>query len=384
MKFSGRAFGISIMVLTVLLLAGTVSGTVSKNSWFKNRVLSGPTEPQAAPTPAADTKGAQGLVGGDTDVHGCKGSAGYTWCEAKKKCIRLWEDRCEAEAGKVYKSRSIEYCNSNIVNCEFGTMSFYNSAGCGCRHAFKYYMTVSPYCDIEPLVCEVNLRPFSDEWGCGCEPYKAYNSSDGSTHQDEGLLVSDCIGAAGANYFWCRSGDKCVLKFEGEECNAQNSTSSTTVTSTPTSSTFPNTRYTQIVNSWHKNKVIVPGAPAGFVGEEPKPVKKSGSRSALTEGGVSGYSKNGIDSLEIKVDQEDIRGFSAIASIRVRDISKPSPNWSQLKGIKRKVYSEVYDGYSFKIDRMIFDETDSSVTGLMVYVKRPDGTYGMTYLKPQM
>lgn len=35
------------------------------------------------------------LVGGDEDEHGCKPSAGYTWCEPKQKCLRTWEESCE-------------------------------------------------------------------------------------------------------------------------------------------------------------------------------------------------------------------------------------------------------------------------------------------------
>lgn len=35
------------------------------------------------------------LVGGEQDEHGCLGSAGYTWCEAKQKCLREWEEPCE-------------------------------------------------------------------------------------------------------------------------------------------------------------------------------------------------------------------------------------------------------------------------------------------------
>ncbi len=34
------------------------------------------------------------LVGGDRDEHGCIGSAGYTWCETKQKCLRVWEEDC--------------------------------------------------------------------------------------------------------------------------------------------------------------------------------------------------------------------------------------------------------------------------------------------------
>lgn len=37
------------------------------------------------------------LVGGDKDEHGCIGSAGYEWCEGKKKCIRPWEESCYYE-----------------------------------------------------------------------------------------------------------------------------------------------------------------------------------------------------------------------------------------------------------------------------------------------
>lgn len=31
------------------------------------------------------------IVGNDKDDHGCIASAGYTWCEVQKDCIRLWE-----------------------------------------------------------------------------------------------------------------------------------------------------------------------------------------------------------------------------------------------------------------------------------------------------
>lgn len=31
------------------------------------------------------------VVGGDSDTHGCKGSAGYTWSIVKNECVRLFE-----------------------------------------------------------------------------------------------------------------------------------------------------------------------------------------------------------------------------------------------------------------------------------------------------
>ena len=37
----------------------------------------------------------QAIVGNDRDSHGCIPSAGYSWCEAKQKCLRSWEEPCE-------------------------------------------------------------------------------------------------------------------------------------------------------------------------------------------------------------------------------------------------------------------------------------------------
>ena len=45
----------------------------------------------------------QPLVGGDRDAHGCIGSAGYSWCEAKAKCLRIWEEACWPEVTDAIK-----------------------------------------------------------------------------------------------------------------------------------------------------------------------------------------------------------------------------------------------------------------------------------------
>lgn len=47
-------------------------------------------------TPAPSEPAEPPLLGGDRDEHGCIGSAGYSWCEAKAKCLRAWEEPCEA------------------------------------------------------------------------------------------------------------------------------------------------------------------------------------------------------------------------------------------------------------------------------------------------
>lgn len=66
---------------------------------------------QAAKTEAAPiespTVGAP-MVGGDSDEHGCKGSAGYTWSVVKNDCIRIFESgiRLDAKAAGLDKTTS--------------------------------------------------------------------------------------------------------------------------------------------------------------------------------------------------------------------------------------------------------------------------------------
>ncbi len=44
--------------------------------------------------PAASGTPAPMIVGNDRDIHGCIGSAGYSWCAIKQKCLRVWEEPC--------------------------------------------------------------------------------------------------------------------------------------------------------------------------------------------------------------------------------------------------------------------------------------------------
>lgn len=46
-----------------------------------------PTKPTPKPRPP--------MPGSDRDEHGCIGSAGYSWCAPKEKCLRIWEEECE-------------------------------------------------------------------------------------------------------------------------------------------------------------------------------------------------------------------------------------------------------------------------------------------------
>ncbi|MBU4374326.1 MAG: hypothetical protein KJ714_07815 [Euryarchaeota archaeon] len=51
------------------------------------------------------------LVGGDKDEHGCIGSAGYVWCEAKQKCLREWEEPC---SGKMSLEEAIAIAKDSV------------------------------------------------------------------------------------------------------------------------------------------------------------------------------------------------------------------------------------------------------------------------------
>jgi hypothetical protein len=56
----------------------------------------------------AGTTVSPAIVGADSDEHGCKGSAGYTWSVVKNECIRIFEAgiRLDAKAADIDKTTS--------------------------------------------------------------------------------------------------------------------------------------------------------------------------------------------------------------------------------------------------------------------------------------
>ena len=46
-------------------------------------------------------RGGAALAGGDADEHGCRLSAGYSWCETTCRCYRPWEESCAAALGAI-------------------------------------------------------------------------------------------------------------------------------------------------------------------------------------------------------------------------------------------------------------------------------------------
>jgi predicted lipoprotein with Yx(FWY)xxD motif len=61
-----------------------------------------------------------GPIGGEKDSHGCLVAAGYSWCDAKQKCLRIWEENCTTactQEAKVCPDGSA--VGRTGPNCEF-------------------------------------------------------------------------------------------------------------------------------------------------------------------------------------------------------------------------------------------------------------------------
>lgn len=76
-------YKLTLILVISLILAGC--GAEIK----KEEKVATPTGLKVTPT--------EQMMGNDTDEHGCKASAGYSWCEVKQKCLRVWEEKCEEE-----------------------------------------------------------------------------------------------------------------------------------------------------------------------------------------------------------------------------------------------------------------------------------------------
>lgn len=70
----------------------------------------------------------QQVVGGDTDSHGCKPSAGYTWCDPLQKCLRLWEENCTANGSTMSLNDAVKIAGNSdcVANASLTTTAIYN------------------------------------------------------------------------------------------------------------------------------------------------------------------------------------------------------------------------------------------------------------------
>lgn len=91
---------LSTSSVLVLALAGALTGCYS----VPPEVRDAPVAPDAKDEPRRP-------IGGDKDAHGCPISAGYTWCERERSCVRPWE--LAATAGFADNAEAFDaYCNA--------------------------------------------------------------------------------------------------------------------------------------------------------------------------------------------------------------------------------------------------------------------------------
>ena len=77
MNLKKLALWLSVIGLVALIVGGVLGVVTFDVDEFKSQVERGM------------------VIGGDVDEGGCLIAAGYTWCEPKQKCLRVWEEPCE-------------------------------------------------------------------------------------------------------------------------------------------------------------------------------------------------------------------------------------------------------------------------------------------------
>lgn len=123
--------------------------------------------------PSCDDDSVAPLLGASDDPHGCSTSGGYSWCESKKKCLRIWEEDCP------------EILPGSDVDQN------------GCKPS-----TGETWCPSKKKC----LR----SWEEACPDTDQYLVQPGGDVDQNG-----CIGSAG--YTWCPSKQVCLRTWE-EEC----------------------------------------------------------------------------------------------------------------------------------------------------------------------
>lgn len=150
------------------------------------------------------------LVGNDSDEHGCKGSAGYTWCEAKQMCIRPWEENCTPSLEDSARS----FCNDENVAAIYTCGPYVRVVSSLLGGGSTFYKDgeevarcplVAP--DAESGQCRLLLH------GNDCVEAEYKCPAPGSDRDSHGCIVS-------AGYAWCEVKQKCLRLWE-EPCGSR-------------------------------------------------------------------------------------------------------------------------------------------------------------------
>jgi hypothetical protein len=118
MKINQKGFVIPLIIAIVAILAVGGGYWYYKTSYFP-------------PNPIDRGN----IVGGDSDIHGCKASAGYSWCEVKNKCLRVWEEKCEATTTTKTSCTPNWQCGWGECKNGYQGMTAVDSNNCGLSSA---------------------------------------------------------------------------------------------------------------------------------------------------------------------------------------------------------------------------------------------------------
>jgi hypothetical protein len=80
---------LTIFLTVVIASSAIVSGTYAYKIWMTPAI----SQPETGDN--------NQLIGGQKDEHGCLIPAGYSWCQTKQKCLRIWEESCDEAADQM-------------------------------------------------------------------------------------------------------------------------------------------------------------------------------------------------------------------------------------------------------------------------------------------
>ncbi len=103
---------IAIVILIVLVL-----GSIFVLFLFKDR-----TQNNAPFVISPDIIPEDDMVGDDRDEHGCIPSAGYSWCESQKRCLRIWETPCYPSVEEEIEHILADKYGKDVSEVSVGTM----------------------------------------------------------------------------------------------------------------------------------------------------------------------------------------------------------------------------------------------------------------------
>lgn len=94
-----------------------------------------------------DTTTVPPVIGGDTDIHGCKASAGYKWSALAGKCLRPWESRISTVTIAPVNDTCTDRDPKNCLQGKFGFQkdwfNFYGGiSGFDYEYGYTYHLRI--------------------------------------------------------------------------------------------------------------------------------------------------------------------------------------------------------------------------------------------------